>query len=271
MSLADAGSVLLVGAGKMGTAMASGWLRAGLPGSSLTLVDPEPHESVKAFAQAAGATLQTDLPTETPRVIVIAVKPQVMGSVLAMLKPLLSDQTLIVSIAAGISIARFVDGLGSRRIVRTMPNTPAQLGKGITGAFAAEDVTGDDRALAQALLEAAGEVVWLDDEAGIDSVTAVSGSGPAYVFYLVEAMAQAGERLGLSSEQAMRLARQTIIGAAALLEADQAEASQLRKNVTSPNGTTQAALDVLMANDGLAPLMERAIAAAHSRSQELGQ
>src|SRR5690606_33980116 len=121
---------------------------------------------------------QTDLPAETPRVIVIAVKPQVMGSVLAMLKPLLSDQSLIVSIADGISIARFVDGLGSRRIVRTMPNTPAQLGKGITGAFAAEDVTGDDRALAQALLEAAGEVVWLDDEADIDSVTAVSGSGP---------------------------------------------------------------------------------------------
>jgi pyrroline-5-carboxylate reductase len=271
VSLADAGSVLLVGAGKMGTAMAAGWMRAGLPGGALTLVDPSPHDSVKVFAEQTGATLRTDLPTDKPRVIVIAVKPQVMGSVLTMLKPLVGEETLVVSIAAGISVSRFVEGLGSRRVVRTMPNTPAQLGKGITGAYAAEDVTDTDRALTQSLLEAAGKVVWLEQEASIDSVTAVSGSGPAYVFYLVEAMAKAGETLGLSSEQAMALARQTVIGAAGLLEAEAIEASELRKNVTSPNGTTQAALDVLMADDGLAPLMERAISAAHKRSQELGQ
>lgn len=271
MTLANAGSVLLVGAGKMGMAMAEGWMRAGLPGTSLTLVDPQPHESVAAFARERGATLRTDLPTETPRVIILAVKPQVMEAVLGQAKPMVGPQTLVISIAAGISSGKIISALGTDRVVRTMPNTPAQIGKGISGAFAGEAVTGADRDLTEALLAAAGEVVWVEDEALIDAVTAVSGSGPAYVFHLVEAMAGAGEAQGLPAATAMRLARQTVIGAAALMEADASPASQLRQNVTSPNGTTQAALDVLMGDDGLKALMARAITAARRRSEELGQ
>lgn len=271
MSLKATGTVLLIGVGKMGTAMAEGWIGAGLPGSSLVLVDPAPHDSVVKFARRTGAILRRDLPSEAPRVMVLAVKPQVMDGVLAASRHIVGPHTLVLSIAAGISIARFAQGLGTERIVRTMPNTPAQLGKGVTGAVAANAVTAEDRALADALLAAAGDVAWLDNEAGIDALTAVSGSGPAYVFYMVEALAKAGEKQGLDAEQAMRLARQTIIGAAALLEADPAPAEQLRKNVTSPGGTTQAALDVLMADNGLGPLMERAVDAARKRSEELGQ
>ena len=269
--LADTGPVLLIGAGKMGMAMAAGWVRAGLPGASLTLVDPQPHGSVADFARQHGATLRTDLPSETPRVVVLAVKPQMMGSVLGMIKPLVGPETLAISIAAGISAGGIARALGTDRVVRTMPNTPAQIGKGISGAFAGEAVTDADRALTENLLAAAGAVVWVGDEALIDAVTAVSGSGPAYVFHLVEAMAAAGEAQGLATEQAMALARQTVIGAAALMEADASPAAQLRQNVTSPNGTTQAALDVLMASDGLGALMDRAITAARRRSEELGQ
>ncbi|SDG49923.1 pyrroline-5-carboxylate reductase [Pelagibacterium luteolum] len=271
MSLSTVGSVLLVGAGKMGMAMASGWIRAGLPGASLTLVDPQPHESVGAFAEAHGAILRADLPSDAPEVIVLAVKPQVMGAVLSVVKPIVGSETLVVSIAAGISLEKLIAGLGTDRVVRTMPNTPAQLGKGISGAVATPAVSAHDRDLTDALLAAAGQVVWVEDEKLIDAVTAVSGSGPAYVFYLVEAMAVAGEKQGLSPEQAMTLARQTVVGAAALLENDPSAAAQLRKNVTSPNGTTQAALDVLMADDGLGAVMDRAIAAARRRSEDLGQ
>ncbi|AEQ52179.1 pyrroline-5-carboxylate reductase [Pelagibacterium halotolerans] len=271
MSLSDAGTVLLIGAGKMGMAMAAGWVQGGLPGSALTLVDPQPHESVSAFARRHGAVLRTDLPDESPRVVVLAVKPQIMGAVLGMVKPLVGAGTLVVSIAAGVSSDKIAKGLATDRVVRSMPNTPAQIGKGISGAFAGEAVTAEDRTLTEALLAAAGGVVWVEDETLIDAVTAVSGSGPAYVFHLVEAMAAAGEAEGLSPQQAMVLARQTVIGAAALMEADDSSAEQLRKNVTSPNGTTQAALDVLMAPDGLGALMQRAVRAARKRSEELGQ
>lgn len=271
MSLETAGPVLLVGAGQMGMAMAAGWIKAGLPGSTLTLVDPTPHDSVIQFAAETGATLERELPGGHPRVIVLAVKPQVMDAVLIACRDVIGPETLVLSIAAGISIDRFRQGLGTGRIVRTMPNTPAQLGKGMTGAVAAGDVTSEDKALADALLTAAGEMVWLDDESQIDALTAVSGSGPAYVFHLVEALAAAGEKQGLDAGQAMQLARQTIIGAAALLEADPAPAEQLRRNVTSPGGTTQAALDVLMAEDGLGALMDRAVDAARRRSEELGK
>ncbi|WMT89702.1 pyrroline-5-carboxylate reductase [Pelagibacterium sp. H642] len=271
MTLADAGAVLLVGAGKMGMAMAAGWVRAGLPGASLTLVDPQPHESVAAFAAEHGARLLETVPGETPRVVVLAVKPQMMATVLETVRPAVGADTLVLSVAAGISSGRLAKGLGTDRVVRTMPNTPAQIGKGISGAFSGDAVTDADRSLTGALLAAAGEVVWVEDEALIDAVTAVSGSGPAYVFHLVEAMAGAGEAQGLPSETAMALARQTVIGAAALMEADESSAEQLRKNVTSPNGTTQAALDVLMGPDGLAALMARAVDAARKRSEELGR
>lgn len=269
--LSGSGGVLLVGAGKMGVAMAAGWLRAGLSGPDLTLVDPQPHQSVRDFAAENRARLLTELPREAPRAVVLAVKPQVMDGVLAQVKAIAGPDTLAISIAAGISLARLSTGLGTERVVRAMPNTPAQLGKGISGAVAAPAVTGADRDLAEALLAAAGPVVWFDDEAAIDAVTAVSGSGPAYVFHLVEAMAAGGVAQGLDPERAMALARQTVIGAAALLEADASDAAQLRRNVTSPNGTTQAALDVLMAEDGLVALMTRAMTAARKRSEELGQ
>lgn len=271
MSLKTAGSVLLVGAGKMGMAMASGWIKAGLPGASLTLVDPAPHDSVTQFAETSGATLRRDLPSQPPRVIVLAVKPQVMDAVLAATRHVVGPETLVLSIAAGISIERFQQGLGSVRIIRTMPNTPAQLGKGMTGAVAAPGATDEDRDLAETLLAASGDFIWLEDEGQIDALTAVSGSGPAYVFHMVEALASAGEKQGLDAEKAMRLARQTIIGAAALLEADPSTAEQLRKNVTSPGGTTQAALDVLMAPDGMGALLDRAVDAARKRSEELGK
>ena len=271
MSLAESGPVLLIGAGKMGMAMAAGWIKAGLAGQSLTLVDPKPHESVVDFAARCGAELRADLPEKTPRVVVLAVKPQVMGAVLDQLRSLIGDQTLVLSIAAGISIDTLVRGLGTERVVRTMPNTPAQIGEGISGAVAAAAVGVADRALAEDLLSAAGEVVWVEREALMDAVTAVSGSGPAYVFHLVEAMAAAGVSQGLSSDQAMKLARQTVIGAAALMEADDSAAAQLRQNVTSPNGRTQGALDVLRPDDGLGALMARAVAAARRRSEELGQ
>jgi pyrroline-5-carboxylate reductase len=204
-------------------------------------------------------------------VLVLAVKPQVIGDVMAEIQHVVGGQTLVVSIAAGISLARISSALGTDRVVRAMPNTPAQVGKGISGAVGLA-ITEGDRKSADALLGAAGQVIWFDDESKIDGVTAVSGSGPAYVFNMVEALAQAAERQGFSPEQAMQLARQTIIGAAALMEAEPGtSAAQLRINVTSPKGTTAAALEVLMAEDGLVPLMDRAVTAAKLRSEELGR
>ncbi len=271
MSLADAGSVVLVGAGKMGMALARGWLKASLKPAQLVLVDPQPSDSTVDFAGEHGVRLELQFAEKDARVIVLAVKPQVMAGVLEALKPKLTSDMLVLSIAAGITLDRLSGGLGSDRIVRTMPNTPAQVGRGVTGAFAARGVTKGDRELAELLLTAAGDVVWVEAERDLDVVTAVSGSGPAYVFLLVEAMAAAGVAEGLSQDQATRLARKTVTGAAALLEADPADAATLRQNVTSPGGTTAAALDVLMAGGGLPDVMAEAIRAARKRSEELGR
>jgi len=271
IALDEIGPVVLIGAGKMGLALARGWIGGGLPGGSLTLVDPQPGESTTAFAAETGATLRPKAPEGVARVLVLAIKPQVMGEVLPALKPVVGPHTLVVSIAAGISIARIAEGLGTLRVIRTMPNTPAQIGQGISGAVAGEGADEADRAVADALLAAAGEVVWVGSESAIDGVTAVSGSGPAYVFNFVEALAAAAAEQGFSAEQAMRLARQTVIGAAALMAADPTPVETLRKNVTSPKGTTEAALGVLMAADGLAPLVSRAVTAARRRSEELGK
>lgn len=265
------GPVMLVGAGKMGLALARGWLDGGFPANNLVLVDPVPSDDAKALAAEHGIVINSEAAGLTPNVLVLAVKPQIISSVLERLLPVVGTNTLVLSIAAGISIATLAEGLQTGRIIRTMPNTPAQLGKGITGAVAGPDVEPADRANADTLLAAAGKVVWFDNEAELDTVTAVSGSGPAYVFNLVEALASAGVAQGLPEHVAMQLARQTIIGAAALLEADPAHASVLRQNVTSPNGTTAAALSVLMADDGLEPLMARAVEAARKRSEELGR
>ncbi|ODT74186.1 MAG: pyrroline-5-carboxylate reductase [Pelagibacterium sp. SCN 64-44] len=270
-NLRSIGPVMLVGAGKMGLALARGWLEAGLPPNNLVLVDPEPSETARELAGDYGLVIHREASGLEPNVLVLAVKPQIIGPVMEGVQPVLGPQTLVLSIAAGISIARLAAGLGSGRIIRSMPNTPAQIGKGISGAVAGPETAPQDRAVAEALLAAAGQVVWFDKEADLDVVTAISGSGPAYVFNLVEALAAAGVAQGLPEHVAMQLARQTVIGAAALMEADPAPASVLRQNVTSPNGTTAAALDVLMAGDGLTPLVERAVAAARRRSEELGR
>lgn len=270
-SLRDIGPVMLVGAGKMGLALAHGWLEAGLPVSNLVLVDPHPGEAAQNFADDYELTIHAEASGLLPNVLVLAVKPQIIDEVLEGLSPVVGPNTLAVSIAAGIDIARLSEGLGMGRVVRTMPNTPAQIGKGITGAVAGPDVSQDDRATAETLLRAAGPVVWFDSEDKLDAVTAVSGSGPAYVFHLVEALAAAGRAQGLDEAVALQLARQTVIGSAALLEADPASPAILRQNVTSPNGTTAAGLAVLMAEPGLTELIGRTVDAARKRSEELGR
>lgn len=269
--LRSIGPVMLVGVGKMGMALASGWLDAGLPPTNLVLVDPRAREEAVAFAAEYDLTINQAAIGLQPNVLVLAVKPQIIDSVMGELSPAIGAHTLVLSIAAGISLERLAAGTGTDRVVRSMPNTPAQIGKGVTGVVAGPGVDAAGKAAAEALLAAAGHVVWFDAEGDLDAVTAVSGSGPAYVFNLVEALAAAGVAEGLPEHVAMTLARQTVIGSAALMEADSAPASVLRQNVTSPNGTTAAALDVLMGPDGLTPLMERAVAAAKRRSEELGR
>lgn len=271
MTLNIDGTICLVGAGKMGMAIVRGWLAAGIAPEQMMLFHPSPSERTRQTAQEYGLALATETLASEPRVVIMAVKPQMMSSVYAHVRPMVGADTLILSIVAGTSIAAMSEGLGTARVIRTMPNVPAQVGKGVTGLFARSDVGESDRELSSALLGAAGKIVWLDAERDIDALTAVSGSGPAYVFLMVEAMAAAGVEQGLQPEQAMLLARQTIIGAAALMEADPADVSVLRQNVTSKAGTTAAALDVLMADDGLSALMSRAIDAARRRSEELGK
>jgi pyrroline-5-carboxylate reductase len=271
VSLRHIGPVMLVGAGKMGLALARGWLDAGLPPNHLLLVDPAPNPAAQQLAEDYGLTLNADASGLLPNVLVLAVKPQVIDPVMESLQPIVGPQTLAISIAAGIDINRLSRGLDMGRVVRTMPNTPAQIGKGITGAVAGPEVTSEGRAVAEALLSAAGPVVWFEDEGQLDAVTAVSGSGPAYVFHLVEALAEAARRQGLPDAIAEQLARQTVIGSAALLEADPAPPAVLRQNVTSPNGTTQAGLAVLMGEPGLIDLIDRTVDAARRRSEELGR
>lgn len=270
MSLGEVGPVVLIGAGKMGLALARGWINGGLPASSLVLVDPFPGEGAHKFARDNGVRLLKSAERVLTHVLVLAVKPQSIREAMEQVLPSVGKQTLVLSIAAGISLRTLSAGLDTERVVRSMPNTPAQIGKGITGAVGL-DVSPADRALVDELLGAVGEVVWFDDESKLDAVTAVSGSGPAYVFYLVEALAVAGMRQGLDPGQAMQLARQTVVGAAALMEADSQSVSILRENVTSPKGTTAAALGVLMAPDGLEALLDRAVLAARLRSEELGR
>ncbi|MBI4922065.1 MAG: pyrroline-5-carboxylate reductase [Devosia nanyangense] len=270
MSLAEIGPVVLIGAGKMGLALARGWIAGGLPPDRLVLVDPFAGDAAKAFASETGVRLSKTSHGILTHVLVLAVKPQTMGEAMRDVLPVVGKHTLVISIAAGISLKTLSHGLETERVIRAMPNTPAQIGKGITGAVGLS-IDAADRGVADALLGAAGQVVWFDVESKLDAVTAVSGSGPAYVFYLVEAMAVAGMRQGLDPGQAMQLARQTVIGAAALMEADNQSVSILRENVTSPKGTTAAALAVLMAPDGLEALIDRAVLAARIRSEELGR
>ncbi len=266
------GPLLLVGAGKMGGAMLAGWLARGLDRAKVVVVDPAPPPEVKALLDARGIRHEIGVPSlpAPPSVMLMAVKPQVMDAVLAPLVGLAAPSTLLLSIAAGRTIASYEKHLKpGTPVIRTMPNTPAAIGRGITVCVANSHVSVRDRALCEALMSAVGEVDWVGDEALIDAVTAVSGSGPAYVFLLVEAMAAAGIEAGLDPELSMRLARATVSGSGELLHQSDLPAGTLRQNVTSPGGTTAAALSVLMGQDGLEALMTRAIEAATRRGREL--
>jgi len=264
--------LVLVGAGKMGGALLSGWLERGLDPTAVVVIDPAPPEDSIAMLSLAGIVPRAAVPEGVAaKVVVVAVKPQIIGKVLPGLRPLLGPGTIVLSIAAGTTLASLEAGLGPVAIVRSIPNTPAQIGRGITGAVANSLVDAAAQALVTGLLEAVGAVVWVDREADIDAVTAVSGSGPAYVFLLAECLAEAAAALGLPAELAARLARATVEGAGELLHRSELSPAELRKNVTSPNGTTAAALSVLMAEDGLGPLMRRAVAAARKRSEELSR
>lgn len=265
------GGLVLLGAGKMGAAMLEGWLRLGLAPASVTVLDPNLPESASAGWRARGITVNpaiAGLPVQA--VVLLAIKPQMMAAALAGVAPLFAPTTMAVSIMAGKTIAGIASHLpAGAPIVRAMPNTPAAVGRGITAAVANDGVTATQRSAADALLRATGAVEWVEDEGLIDAVTAVSGSGPAYVFYLVEALASAGVAAGLPEDLAMRLARATVSGSGELLYQASDPASVLRQNVTSPGGTTAAALSILMAPDGLDPLMRRAVAAARQRAIEL--
>ncbi|MCT8266194.1 pyrroline-5-carboxylate reductase [Afifella sp. JA880] len=272
-ALSETGPVLLIGAGRMGGAMLEAWLSAGLPPERTIVRDPglSPERAQELGSRGVTISNGADEAESAPRVLVLAVKPQQMDNVLPEAALYAGKETLIISVAAGIALGRLAKGFeASARIVRIMPNTPAQVGEGMAVAVGNDAVTEQDRALVDSLMRPTGEIAWVDDEGLIDAVTAVSGSGPAYVFHLVEAMAAAGEAAGLPAELSMQLARQTVVGGGALLAGSPLAAEELRRNVTSPGGTTQAALDVLMAEHGLVDLMREAVAAAKRRSIELG-
>ncbi|MHC2634820.1 pyrroline-5-carboxylate reductase [Bradyrhizobium liaoningense] len=264
------GTILLAGAGKMGGAMLTGWLAGGLDPSRVAVIDPHIAPEISALA-AKGVVLNPDVKTAGPvETLVVAVKPQMFREAGAKLKPFVSNQTLVVSIMAGTTIASLAEVCGGA-VVRAMPNTPAAIGRGITVAVAAQDVSAAQRNVADALLRATGVVEWVEDEGLMDAVTAVSGSGPAYVFLLGEELARAGVEAGLPEALATKLARETVVGSGELLHRSELPSATLRQNVTSPGGTTAAALGVLMGEPGLRDLMIRAIAAATQRSKELAK
>jgi pyrroline-5-carboxylate reductase len=270
MTLRLAGPLLLVGAGKMGGALLSGWLREGLNPESVLVQDPQPPKEAAALLRKHKIAKSARKLAKPPAVIVLAVKPQLLDAVLPGLKPLIGGKTVLLSIAAG----RTLKGLSKHlpagtAVVRAMPNTPAAIGQGISVAIANAAVTAMQRRDCNALLKAGGEVVWIDDEALMDPVTAVSGSGPAYVFLLAESLAEAGVEAGLERKLATRLACATVSGAGELLRCSGLSPSALRENVTSPKGTTAAALEELMVEKGLKHLLSRAVAAAKKRSREL--
>ncbi|OCK62170.1 pyrroline-5-carboxylate reductase [Bradyrhizobium sp. LMTR 3] len=262
------GTIALAGAGKMGGAMLSGWLAGGLDASRVIVIEPQPSAEIGALA-AQGIRLNPK-DAGTVDTLVMAVKPQTFREAGPALQSFVGANTLVVSIMAGTTIAALEEVCGGM-VVRAMPNTPAAIGRGITVAVAAKNVSAAQRATADALLRATGSVEWVEDESLMDAVTAVSGSGPAYVFLLAEELARAGIEAGLPAELATKLARETVAGSGELLHRSELASATLRQNVTSPGGTTAAALEVLMANDGLQPLMIRAIAAATKRSKELAK
>jgi pyrroline-5-carboxylate reductase len=274
MSLTLQGPLLLAGAGKMGGAILGRLLASGLDPRHVLVQDPEPPPEVADLIADACIDLLPfiDELTSPPAVILLAVKPQMADEVLPGLARLAGPDTLLLSIAAGRRLAGLARHMPQgTAIVRAMPNTPAAIGRGVTVAVANANVTPVQRALADDLLAAVGEVLWVEDEALLDPVTAVSGSGPAYVFLLTECLAEAGRAAGLDAALAEQLARATVTGSAALLEDSDLPAATLRRNVTSPGGTTAAALEILGGAEGLQKLMTAAVAAATKRGRELAK
>ena len=274
MTLRIDGTLLLAGAGNMGLAMLAGWLERGLDPKQIVVQDPSPPQRAKDLIKKHGIDLRASVGSlrEPPAVVVVAVKPQSMDQAFPPLAQLSRQSTIVLSVAAGRRIDGFERHLPKGTpVVRCMPNTPASIGRGITAAVGNAHVTPARRNICDALLRAVGEVVWVDEEGLLDAVTAVSGSGPAYVFYLAECLAEAGIKAGLAPELAHKLARCTVSGAGELLHRSDLPPDVLRQNVTSPNGTTFAALQVLMADNGLAKLMREAVGAATRRSRELAQ
>ena len=262
------GKLLLVGSGKMGGAMLEGWLARGLAASDVIVA--EPMEAARPKKPGMRSVASSAEVADMPEIVVLAVKPQSMDGVLPDLKRFADNGAVFLSIAAGKTLRYFAGHLGAgAKVVRSMPNTPAAVRQGITVATPSKGVSAAERTRCHDLLEAVGQVLWVDDEALLDPVTALSGSGPAYVFLLVEAMAAAGAKLGLTPDMAMQLARATVSGSGELMRQSSDPASQLRINVTSPGGTTAEALKVLMAPDGIQPVFDKALAAASRRSKEL--
>ena len=267
--LDDIGLVALIGAGKMGSAMLEGWLALGLAPRNVVVIEPKPAEEIVALSTKGVALNPSAGAISNIGTVVLAVKPQVAAAIMPNVAPLVGADTLVLSIMAGKTIGFLQAGLPKAAIVRAMPNTPAAIGRGITVAVPNVAVTADQKRRAHALLAASGAVEWIADETHMDAVTAVSGSGPAYVFLLAETLARAGVAAGLPEDLAAKLARETVAGSGELLHRSPLDPATLRQNVTSPAGTTAAALDVLMGADGLDPLMRQAVAAAARRSKEL--
>jgi len=269
------GPLLLVGCGKMGTAMLTGWLSRGLSPDQLIVQEPDPSPELIRLLSHVGITphraVSPDDVSTPPAIILMAVKPQILDGVYTSITPLIGPQTLMLSVAAGRTIQTFEQPApAGTAVIRSIPNTPAAVGRGMTVCCANAHVTAAQRNACETLLSAIGEIGWVDDEALIDAATAVSGSGPAYLFYLTECLAQAGVAAGLDTVLAQRLALATVTGAGELMHRSHDTPTVLRQNVTSPNGTTQAALDVLMRDKaGLDELMREAVAAAANRSRQL--
>jgi len=264
------GAILLAGAGKMGSAMLTGWLAQGVAANKLAVIDPAPSADITKLA-AQGLRINPESSALSGvDALVLAVKPQMFADAAPQLRTHVGPETLVLSIMAGVPSAKLAQACGGK-VVRAMPNTPAAIGRGATVAVADKSVGDTQRAIADALLRATGLVEWIEDETLMDAVTAVSGSGPAYVFLLAEELARAGVAAGLPPELATRLARETVAGAGELLHRSELSSETLRKNVTSPGGTTAAALDVLMGANGFQPLLTRAVAAAAKRSKELAK
>ena len=258
--------LILIGCGKMGSAMLAGWLDSGIPASSIWISEPQPSD----WLASTGVNINKSFP-KTPAVCLIAVKPQIMFEAISNLNDYVASDTLIVSIAAGITLRQLEQAISSKSvIIRAMPNTPSAIGKGITAIIGNSIAKTAHISISKILLEKISEVIELEHEDQMDIVTGLSGSGPAYVFFLIESLSNAGIEMGLSKDKALHLAKATVAGSGLLAMTSKDSPSTLRENVTSPNGTTQAGLEILMnQKNGLLPLIKRTVEAATKRSKEL--